>query len=300
MRTLVERGANVVCLVRDWTPRSVLLSSELAGCVTLVRGDLLDAELAGRVLAEYETEVVFHLAAQTIVGVANRSPLSTFDSNIRGTWTLLEAARQHGGVKALVVASSDKAYGDQPVLPYTEDAPLQGRHPYDVSKSCADLITQAYGHSWGLNAAITRCGNLFGGGDLNFNRIVPGTVRSALRNETPLIRSDGTLVRDYLYVEDAAEAYVALAAALLENPMPGEAFNFSYENPLTVLEMVDTLLDVMGCRHLTPSVLGQAPNEIHSQFLSSAKARRELAWTPRFGLREGLTRTVDWYREFLK
>lgn len=298
-RALVAEGAKVICLVRDWVPESQLLSTDLQNKVTLVRGDLLDASLQERVLAEYEVQVVLHLAAQTIVGIANRSPLGTFDTNIRGTWQLLEAIRHLPHIKATIVASSDKAYGDQPVLPYDEAMPLQGLHPYDVSKSCADLITQTYAHSYGLNVAITRCGNLYGGGDLNFNRIVPGTIRSALWNESPLIRSDGKMVRDYIFAEDAALAYLSLAQQMVDSPKPGEAFNFSYEQPMTVMEVVATILKTMNREDLVPTILNEANNEIMEQFLSSTKARQMLGWMPAFGLEEGMKKTVAWYQSFL-
>ena len=214
IRRLLEAGADVVCLVRDWVPGSELVHSKVLDQVKVVRGDICDRDLLERVLGEYEINTVFHLAAQTIVGIANRNPISTFESNITGTWNVLEACRRSPLVKAVVVASSDKAYGDQEELPYSEDTPLEGRHPYDVSKSCADLIAQAYGKTYQLPVAITRCGNFYGGGDLNWNRIVPGTIRSVLRGERPVIRSDGQFVRDYFYVEDGAACYMLLAEKL--------------------------------------------------------------------------------------
>jgi CDP-glucose 4,6-dehydratase len=242
---------------------------------------------------------VFHLAAQTIVGIANRNPVSTFETNIGGTWALLEAVRRSPAVKSIVVASSDKAYGSAPKLPYTESTPLAGEHPYDVSKSCADLIAQSYARTWGLPVAITRCGNFFGGGDLNWNRIVPGTIRSVLRGERPIIRSDGEYVRDYFYVEDGAAAYMLLAERLAQQPaLRGQAFNFSYERPVTVTDLVRRVLAAMGST-AEPVVLSEATHEIRKQFLSAAKARKTLGWSPLFDLEEGLRRTVDWYRAFL-
>src|SRR6202051_1157479 len=230
VKQLLEAGSNVVCLVRDWVPQSELVRSRRIEQVNTVRGEVTDRDLIERALGEYEVEVVFHLAAQTIVGIANRNPVSTFSTNIEGTWNLLEACRRSPRVASIVVASSDKAYGDQEHLPYREDAPLQGRHPYDVSKSCADLIAQTYAHTYGLPVAVTRCGNFYGGGDLNWNRIVPGTIRSVLRGERPIVRSDGRYVRDYFYVEDGANAYITLAEALAARPdLKGEAFNFSNE-----------------------------------------------------------------------
>jgi CDP-glucose 4,6-dehydratase len=297
---LLEQGATVTALVRDWVPASEFVQSALAEQANIVRGGLASPYLLERVLGEYEIEVVFHLAAQTIVGIANRNPLSTFESNVRGTWNLLEACRRSPMVKSVVLASSDKAYGDQEVLPYTEDMPLQGKHPYDVSKSCADLIAQSYAHTFGVPLAITRCGNFYGGGDLNWNRVVPGTIRSVLRGERPIIRSDGNYIRDYFYIEDGAEAYMLLAERLMKNPdLKGKAYNFSNEAQISVLELVNSILAKMGSR-LKPEILNHASNEIRHQFLSAERARKELNWKPMFTLDEGLDKTIAWYREALK
>lgn len=296
---LVDAGADVVCLVRDWVPRSRLLSGPYAERVTTVRGDVCDQEALERIIGEYEVETVFHLAAQTIVGIANRNPISTFETNIAGAWRLFEACRRCPTVKQVVFASSDKAYGEAEVLPYNEDTPLQGRHPYDVSKSCADLIAQTYAKTWGLPVAITRCGNFFGGGDLNWNRVVPGTIRSVLRGERPVIRSDGTLVRDYIYVEDAVGAYLKLARGLAADPsLAGRAFNFSTELPQSVTDIVGRILRLMDSP-LEPVILNQASNEIPQQYLNAAQARETLGWAPAFGLDEGLRRTIAWYRSHL-
>jgi CDP-glucose 4,6-dehydratase len=298
VKRLLEAGAEVVCLVRDWVPQSELVRTRLMERVKVVRGDVCDQTLLERALGEYEIDTVIHLAAQTIVGVANRNPVATFQTNIQGTWSLLEACRRSPQVRQIVVASSDKAYGDQEALPYTEEAPLQGRHPYDVSKSCADLIAHTYAHSFGLPVVITRCGNFYGGGDLNWNRIVPGTIRSILRGQRPVIRSDGNYIRDYFYVEDGAAAYMLLAERLAENPaLRGEAFNFSNELQMTVLELVREILRRMGSA-LTPEIRCEASNEIRHQYLSAEKARRVLGWRPLFTLDEGLERTIAWYREF--
>ena len=252
-----------------------------------------------RALGEYGIVTVIHLAAQTIVGIANRNPISTFESNIGGTWALLEACRRSPLIQQVVLASSDKAYGDQEHLPYDEETPLQGTHPYDVSKSCADLIGRTYAISYGLPVVITRCGNFYGGGDLNWNRIVPGTIRSVLRGERPVIRSDGRFVRDYFYVEDGAIAYTTLVEALAARPeLAGSAFNFSDEIQVTVLDLVRQILRLMAS-NLEPEVRNEASNEIVHQYLTAAKARRVLEWAPRFTLEEGLRRTIDWYREFL-
>jgi CDP-glucose 4,6-dehydratase len=299
VRRLVDAGADVVCLVRDWVPQSELVRDDLIAKVRVVRGDVRDQPLLERVLAEYEVDTVFHLAAQTIVTIANRSPISTFETNIAGTWALLEASRRNPTVKQIVLASSDKAYGDHEVLPYAEDAPLQGRHPYDVSKSCADLIATAYATTYGLPVAITRCGNFYGGGDLNWNRIVPGTIRSVLRGDRPVIRSDGTFVRDYFYVEDGAAAYMTLAEWLADHPEgKGEAFNFSNEEQITVTELVRRILELMESE-AEPEVRNEASNEIRAQFLSAEKARTMLEWAPLFSLDEGLRRSIAWYTELL-
>jgi CDP-glucose 4,6-dehydratase len=298
-RRLVEAGADVVCLVRDWVPRQELMRSNLIEKVTVVRGDLRDRDLLERALGEYEIDTVMHLAAQAIVGVANRNPISTFESNIQGTWNVLEACRRSPGVRSIVVASSDKAYGDQEILPYNEDTPLRGQHPYDVSKSCADLIAHSYAKTYDLPVAVTRCGNFFGGGDLNWNRIVPGTIRAVLRGERPIIRSDGHFVRDYFYVEDGAAAYMLLAEQLSSRPeLRGQAFNFSYESQVTVLCLVKEILRAMQSP-LEPRVLNEASHEIRRQYLSAERARTVLGWQPIFTLAEGLARTIPWYRELL-
>lgn len=299
VRRLVEAKADVVCLVRDWVPQSELVRAGLIDRVKLVRGDVCDQALLERALGEYEIGTVFHLAAQTIVGIANRNPVSTFEANIQGTWALLEACRRSPLVKQVVIASSDKAYGDQEHLPYDEKTPLQGTHPYDVSKSCADLISNAYAVSYDLPVVITRCGNFYGGGDLNWNRIVPGTIRAIVRGQRPVIRSDGTFIRDYFYVEDGANAYMVLAEALAARPeLKGEAFNFSNEIQVTVLELVGKILQAMGS-DLEPEVRNEASNEIIHQYLSAAKAREVLDWSPLYTLDGALDRTVSWYKDFL-
>ena len=298
-RRLHAAGAVVVCLVRDWVPSSELVRGGAIQCVNVVRGDVRDRDLLERTLGEYEVDTVIHLAAQTIVGIANRNPISTFESNVQGTWNLLEACRRSPAVKSIVVASSDKAYGDQEELPYDEDTPLEGRHPYDVSKSCADLIAQAYAKSYGLPVVLTRCGNFYGGGDLNWNRIVPGTIRSVVRGERPVIRSDGQYVRDYFYVEDGAAAYMLLAEQLSARPeLRGLAFNFSNEIQVTVLDLVKRILDCMKSP-LQPDVRNEASNEIRHQYLSAERARHMLQWSPLFALDAGLERTIAWYREYL-
>lgn len=300
-RRLVEAGADVTCLVRDWVPQSEMVRSGTIEKVKVVRGDICDRDILERTLGEYEINTVFHLAAQTIVGIANRNPISTFESNIEGTWNVLEAARRSPSVKSVVVASSDKAYGDQDVLPYSEDTPLEGRHPYDVSKSCSDLISQAYSKSYGLPVAITRCGNFYGGGDLNWNRIVPGTIRSVLKGEAPVIRSDGQFIRDYFYVEDGAACYMLLAEKLITEAatVNGKAYNFSNEIQVTVTDLVSRILKEMDSS-LEPDIRNEASNEIRHQYLSAELARTQLGWKPLFTLDEGLQHTVKWYQDFLQ
>ena len=296
---LLERGALVTGLVRDLVPQSRLYAGDWYRQINIVRGCVEDLPTVERAINEYEVDTVFHLAAQTIVGVANREPLATFETNIKGTWNILEACRRVGGVSRIVIASSDKAYGDQLVLPYSETTPLQGEHPYDVSKSCADLISRAYYVSYGLPVCITRCGNFYGGGDLNFNRIVPCTIRSALRDKPVVIRSDGTFIRDYFYAKDGVLAYLHLAEQMDRKEVLGEAFNFSNELQISVRGMVDRVLKLMGKSHLEPVVLNQAKNEIKHQYLSADKARKMLGWESKYPLEEGLKETIEWYRHFL-
>jgi len=300
IEALLERGAAVVCLVRDGVPQSRFHTDGIDRRVITCQGDVNDQVTLERVIGEHEVRCVFHLAAQTIVGIANRNPVSTFQSNVAGTWAVLEACRRSPLVSEVVVASSDKAYGNQVNLPYREDAPLQGRSPYDVSKSCADLLAQSYAATWATPVVVTRCGNFFGGGDLNWNRLIPGSIRSLLDGERPLVRSDGTFVRDYVYVEDGAEAYIRAAEALAANRgLAGRAYNFSLERPLTVVQMVKLITEATGVA-LEPIILNEATNEIPAQYLDSSRAREELGWAPKVGLEEGLRRTVDWYRAHME
>lgn len=298
VKRLLKAQAEVVCLVRDWVPQSEMVRAGLLDSVKVVRGDIRDYAILERCLAEYEVVTVIHLAAQTIAPIANRNPLSTFESNVQGTWNLLEAARHSPLVKQIVVASSDKAYGHSDKLPYIEDTPLRGQHPYDVSKSCADLISAAYAKTFRLPVAITRCGNFYGGGDLNWNRIIPGTIRSIIREERPVIRSDGQYIRDYFYVEDGANAYMQLAEKMASSSeLHGQAFNFSNELQITTLDLVGRVLKLMHSK-LTPDIRNEANNEIRHQYLSAAKARQILSWKPLFDLETGLQRTIEWYKEF--
>lgn len=299
VKALVDNNANLVCLVRDIVPKSNLYLNGYYKKVVMVNGSLEDYFLIERTLNEYEVDTIFHLGAQTIVGTANRSPLATFESNIKGTWSVLEAARNSKLIERIIVASSDKAYGEHEKLPYTEDMPLKGRHPYDVSKSCADLIAQSYYYTYDLPVGITRCGNFYGGGDLNFNRLIPGTIKSVLNNERPVIRSDGKYIRDYIFILDAVEAYLFLAQKL-DNPAIRGAFNFSNESQVTVLDVVKKILKLMNREDLEPVILNETKSEIKHQYLSARKAREMLGWKPKYTLERGLTETIEWYKKFFE
>lgn len=300
VRRLIDAGADVTCLVRDWVPQSELARTSSIEQVKIVRGDVRDQSTLERALGEYEINTVIHLAAQTIVTIANRNPVSTWETNVQGTWTLLEACRRTPTVQQIVMASSDKAYGESDQLPYDEETPLRGRHPYDASKSCSDIICQTYAATYGMPVVVTRCGNFYGGGDLNWNRIVPGTIRSVLRGQQPVIRSDGEYVRDYFYVEDGAAAYMLLAEELHRNrQLAGQAFNFSNETQATVKDIANKILVLMNS-DLELDIRNEVTNEIRHQYLSAARARRELGWRPLFTLDEGLVKTIDWYRKFFE
>lgn len=294
---LLKRGARVTALVRDHLPESRLWSAVDGKQINVVHGSLTDPHLLQRAFTEYEVATVFHLAAQTLVGVAKQDPVGTLEANVRGTWLLLDAARM-ASVQGVVVASSDKAYGISDQLPYREDFPLQGRFPYDVSKSCTDLISTMYAQTYQLPVAIARCGNLFGGGDLNTSRLIPGAIQATLRGEPFVIRSDGKFVRDFLYIEDAAEAYLLLAEAVSRSSrLHGQAFNFGLEQRTTMLDLVRTITNLMGRPELKPVIQNIASSEIREQYLDTQKARTLLGWRPRFTMEQGLQRTVTWYRE---
>lgn len=300
VKELLAQEAVVVALVQDTDPQSEFFRSGDYRQSSIINGCLEDFWTLERAINLYEIDTVFHLGAQTIVGVAHRLPLPTLEANIRGTYNLLEACRLHKEqVKRVVIASSDKAYGEQSCLPYTEEMPLDGRHPYEVSKSCADLIAQAYHHTYGLPIAIARCGNVYGGGDLNWSRIVPGTIRSFVHGERPIIRSDGTYIRDYIYVQDVARAYIRMAECLDDKQVQGEAFNFSTEKPMTVLDLVSMIQVLMDCGHIKPDLRNSAEGEIRDQQLLASKARNMLKWEPAFDLESGLRETIGWYRDFL-
>lgn len=296
---LLQKGAHVVGLIRDQIPHSQLVRTGDIDQIDIVRGDVCDYDLMERALSEYEIDTIFHLAAQTQVGIANRVPLPTFESNIKGTWVVLEAARRNPTVQRIVTASSDKAYGSHANLPYREDTPLQGQHPYDVSKSCADLISRSYAHTYDLPVTVTRCANLYGGGDLNWNRIVPGTMRSAIRGEAPIIRSDGTMKRDYIFIEDVVRGYLTVAENMHRDEVRGQAFNFGIDNPISVIEIAKTIIQLSDNDHLQPIILDEAHNEIQDQYLCSDKAGEILGWEPQLSLVEGLAKTMAWYKTFL-
>ena len=298
---LVGAGAAVTAILRDRpavpSPRLLAVIDQ----VNVVYGSITDYPTVERAINEYEVDTCFHLAAQAIVGAANRSPLSTFESNIRGTWTVLEACRRSSPVDRVVVASSDKAYGSQPRLPYTEDMPLLGSTPYDASKACTDVIARCYHATYGMSVAVSRCANIYGGGDANFSRLIPGTFRSVLNRERPIIRSDGTLVRDYIFVSDAVHAYRILGERVKDKGVAGQAFNFGANDPKTVLEVVQSILAICECSDLQPDVqgVGKHLDEIAAQYLDSSRAGVELGWRPSVGLDEGLKQTADWYRSSL-
>ncbi len=295
---LVNAGAHTVILERDQPQANVANARGLRERATFVRGDLTDPGLFPRIINEYSIDTVFHIAAQAIVGVANRSPLATFESNIRGTWNLLEACRTSSSIKRVVVASSDKAYGEPKFVPYTEEHPLLGLYPYDASKACTDILARSYATTYGMPVAVTRCSNIYGGGDMNFNRLIPGLILSVLKGETPIIRSDGTPQRDYMYIDDTVEAYLILAEQLERPEVRGQAFNFGVGTPKSVLELFAAIIRLCG-KEVQLHILNEAKNEIQVQYLSSAKAERVLGWKPRYELEAGLLKTIEWYKQYL-
>jgi len=299
-KLLLDQSTNIVGLVRDRVPRADLFREALFNKITIVNGCLEDYHLLERTINEYEIETIFHLGAQTIVRIANRNPLSTFKSNIEGTWNVLEASRRNPTVRSIIMASSDKAYGTAKKIPYDESACLNGEYPYDVSKSCADLLAKSYHKTYNLPVCVTRCGNFYGSGDLNFNRIVPGTIRSVIRNKNPIIRSDGSFIRDYFYIKNGVNAYVHLAEKMTDSKIHGEAFNFSNEQPLSVIEITNLVLQLMGREDLKPIIKNEVSKEIPEQWLSSKKAKKLLGWKAKFSIEEGLIETIEWYKGLLE
>ena len=298
-KQLVDESADVTILVRDLKPEMGFDFHGLRGKVNIVQGDLVDLQAQQRAMNEYGVDTVFHIAAQAIVGIANKSPLSTFESNIKGTWNIMEAAKMEG-VKRVVVASSDKAYGVQKQLPYTEESPLHGLYPYDASKAAADIIARSYAVTYGMNVAVTRNANTYGGGDMNFSRIIPDAMKHILQGKAFEIRSDGKAERDYMYVKDAAAAYLLLAENLHRKEVQGEAFNFGTERPVSVVELFKMIAAACGKPKAEFKILGTARNEIDRQYLASAKAKKVLGWKPKFGLEEGLRETVRWYKKYFE
>lgn len=292
---LVKRNATVICLQRDETQRNSLDLLDLRDRATVIRGSVDDLPLMSRILNEYDIDAVFHLAAQALVGAANRSPVSTFESNIRGTYLLLEACRLSSTVKRVVVASSDKAYGTHTDLPYSEDFKLNAVFPYDVSKACTDLISQSFAHTFKLPVAVTRSANIYGPADANLSRIIPGTILSLLRGERPIIRSDGTPVRDFIYTADIVAGYLLLAENIDQSA--GEAFNFGSGEPVSMLDLVNRIVRLMGS-DLLPDILlkTKIANEIDAQYLASDKVNQRFGWKPAINLDKGLELTIDWYK----
>lgn len=298
-KELVRQGADVFTILRDIKKQSNLDVLDLRSDINIIHGDLVDLDVCNRVFNEYQISICFHIAAQAIVGVANESPLSTFESNIKGTWNILETGRLSKFIKGIVVASSDKAYGVQKKLPYTEESPLLGLYPYDASKACADILSRSYFKTYGLPIVVTRNANTYGGADLNFSRLIPDTIRSVLNNQQPVIRSDGTPERDYMYIKDAVNAYLTLATNLSRKDVQGEAFNFGTSIPISVLELYNKIIRLMD-KKIKPKILGEAKNEIDMQYLSIEKAKRILKWQPEYSMDQGLKETIAWYKSFLK
>jgi CDP-glucose 4,6-dehydratase len=294
-KALLESGAEVSSLDREGTTPTGLELHGIAGDVDDAVGDLRDHDLVLALLRDNRIDAVFHLAAQAIVGDANASPIPTFQTNIEGTWIVLEACRE-AGVDLVVVASSDKAYGPHERLPYTEESALRPVFPYDVSKAATDLIARSYWHTYRLPVAVTRFANLYGGGDRNFSRLIPETVTAVLDGRPAIIRSDGSPERDFLYVEDAASAYLAVAEALSRGKAGGEAFNAGWGRPHPVREVIDLICE-LGPGDVKPDYQGTGNpiGEIDRQYLDSSKIQREIGWEPTVHLREGLQRTLDWY-----
>lgn len=302
-KALVDKGATVIALIRDIIPESPLeymaVSPKLSA---IVYGTTTDYDVVERTFNEYAIDTCFHLAAQAITTAANQSPPSTFESNIKGTWNVLEAARNSKTLQRIVVASSDKAYGEHDKLPYKEDFPLLASHPYDASKACTDILARTYWNTYDLPVAVSRCANIYGGGDLNFSRIVPDTIRAVLYDKRPVIRSDGTPIRDYMYVSDAVDAYLLLAERIDNPKVTGEAFNFGTEEPVSVLELVDKIIQASGKTSLEPVIKGTSKmaGEIDKQYLSITKARSVLGWDPKYDLEDGLLETISWYGKWFQ
>lgn len=298
-KQLLSRDAHVVGLDIKIHRKGTILDKTDYNNMVVVKGSVCNYGLVKKLIDRYKVEVVFHLAAESLVGDCQKDPARALSTNIRGTWSVLEACRHSSSITSIAVASSDKAYGNQDVLPYRENMPLQGKHPYDVSKSCADLIAYTYYHTYGVPVAITRCGNIFGPGDFNFSRLVPDTIRCVLTGKMLLIRSDGMFTRDYIYVDDVINGYMILAEKLKKFKLAGEAFNFSNQSPIVAKELVDRIFK-LACKKPNYRILNIAKYEIKQQYLSSRKARKILSWKPRVNLETGLLRTIEWYKRMQK
>jgi len=300
VKALLKRKSIIIVLVRDIDYQTEFYRSGDYLQTNIVNGPLENFSTVERAINEYEVDTIFNLGAQTIVGAAYREPLQTFESNIRGTYNILEACRGHRDfVKEIVIASSDKAYGIADKLPYTEDMPLKGSHPYDVSKSCTDLLAQTYSYTYNMPIAIARCGNIYGGGDLNWSRIIPGTILSLLNNKRPFIRSNGKYIRDYIYIKDIVDAYINSAESITIKNIYGEAFNFSTESRMTVIEIVNKIRSIMSREDLEPQILNLNLKEIPEQSLSAEKAHEILGWYSKYDPEKGISETVDWYKNYL-
>jgi CDP-glucose 4,6-dehydratase len=299
VKALLERKSEVIGLDIKTFRKETILCARNYEKMVVYKGSVANRNLIRGILRKHSINTIFHLAAEAIVNRSQENPLNTFKSNIAGTWEVLEAAREHGKVEAIIVASSDKAYGSHKKLPYCEDAPLIANHPYDVSKSCADLITNTYFHTYGLPVAITRCGNIYGPGDFNFSRLIPDALRCLALDKILQIRSDGTFVRDYVYVDDIVAGYIKIAELIKKKNLSGEAFNLSDEKPITVVKLLREISKFNLCGNkLRYKIMNTAKYEIKEQYLSAAKARRLLGWKPGYSLEEGLSKTAQWYAEY--
>tara|TARA_Y100000310_G_scaffold262419_1_gene272079 strand:- start:3741 stop:4715 length:975 start_codon:yes stop_codon:yes gene_type:complete len=296
-KALVEKGARVVTIARDIKKTNNMDILDLKDKIDIVRGDIINLEDCERAINEYDIEFCFHIAAQAIVGPANRSPLSTFGSNIKGTWNILETCRTSKTIKGIIIASSDKAYGQQKKLPYTEDSPLNGYFPYDASKACAEIIARSYFMTYNLPLAITRNANTYGPADMNMSRIIPDVITRLVKDEQPIIRSDGNPERDYLYIKDSVNAYLILAENLHRKEVVGQAFNFGTGKPISVLDLYKKMIKIVG-KDVKPKILGQAKNEIDRQYLDSSKAKKVLGWEPEYDIDSGLKETIEWYKKY--
>lgn len=298
-RALLQNGAYVVGLDKKTRRKDTILTAAEFKRIKVIKGRVENAALISKILKRERIEFIFHLAAESLVGRCLKNPCAAFSTNIRGTWNILEAARRYGKIKGIIVASSDKAYGEHARLPYREDFALKGDHPYDASKSCADLLANTYANTFGLAVCVTRCGNIFGAGDFNFSRLIPDAVCCAISGKMLKIRSDGKFIRDYIYVKDIVAGYLLLAKKMYQKRLSGRAFNFSDEQPLSVLQMVKLVCNAAGCKG-SYVILNQAQHEIKKQYLSSAAARRILGWRPRYSLHKALQETIAWYKAYRK